>query len=459
MRQRLKKWIEQALTVFVLANLLVGDAQAHGSFDARLDRIVGADRFNFVGWEIEALAEKSAQAAVPIQAYLDDRQRAQFVVDYLDQLRRLNAVAREIDRLYSDPDVGDPEAASVDRRAERDRLRAEIERRRPTAEAIIQDQVAGVLADEGLAIGGRAFPPVLARVTPLPNILILSPRDQIKREPGVTLSARLTVDRADAIEAGVFSQLDKSALVTGIGGLAVYPSMIFETPDLLWLLQVVSHEWTHHWLFARPLGLELLLTEVGGSEALTINETVSSIAGDEIGRLVLKRFYPDIARRDYPFVYDPPKPVENPDAPPPDPEPGAFNFNREMHRTRVQVDGYLAEAHALNVKAEEAEDAGGTDEAKSLRVQASEWIVKAETYMEERRKVFIDHGYWIRKLNQAYFAFHGSYADQPGASGRDPIGPAVRELRARIPEIADFLNAVAPVRSLDDLKRVLAQYP
>ena len=73
--------------------------------------------------------------------------------------------------------------------------------------------------------------------------------------------------------------------------------------------------------------------------------------------------------------------------------------------------------------------------------------------------MFIDHGYWIRKLNQAYFAFHGSYADQPGASGRDQIGPAVRELRAKTPRIVDFLNAVAPVRSLDDLKRVLAQYP
>jgi len=38
-------------------------------------------------------------------------------------------------------------------------------------------------------------------------------------------------------------------------------------------------------------------------------------------------------------------------------------------------------------------------------------IEEAEAYMEERRQEFVAHGYYIRKLNQAYFAFHGAYAD------------------------------------------------
>ncbi len=51
--------------------------------------------------------------------------------------------------------------------------------------------------------------------------------------------------------------------------------------------------------------------------------------------------------------------------------------------------------------------------------------------MELRRQVFVDHGYIIRKLNQAYFAFYGAYADSPvSAAGEDPVGEAVRELRA-----------------------------
>jgi hypothetical protein len=458
-RRRILEWLERLVLLCLFAYFTPGDALPQGSYAAQIERIVGADRFDFIGWELAALVEKSAQAVVPIEAYLDDRQRAQFVVDYLDLTQRLNAVTDDINRIYADPGVGDPDAASAAQRAERDRLRAEIERRRPTAEAIVQDQIAAVLVDEGLAIGGRVFPPVLARITPLPKMLILSPRDEIKREQGASLSAGITVERAEAIESEILARVDKSALVTSIGGLAVYPSMIVETQDLLFLLQVTSHEWTHNWLFLRPLGMNLLLTALRGREALTINETVASLVGDELGILVLKRFYPEIARRDYAFVYDPPAPAEDSSGSASESDPNVFNFNHEMHATRVQVDEYLAEAHALNVKADEAEAASQVDAAESLRAEALEWIVKAETYMEARRKVFVENGYWwIRKLNQAYFAFHGSYADQPGASGADPIGPAVRELRASIPRIADFLNAVAPVTTLSDLQRVLAEY-
>jgi len=59
-------------------------------------------------------------------------------------------------------------------------------------------------------------------------------------------------------------------------------------------------------------------------------------------------------------------------------------------------------------------------------------ITKAENYMELRRQIFVEHGYLIRKLNQAYFAFYGAYAENPvSAAGEDPVGPAVRELRAQ----------------------------
>ncbi len=459
-RPLLQQVFERSLTLAVIAFFLVGDALPSASFDAQLTRVVGADRFDFLGWELESFGEKGAQAALPIQAYLDEKQRAQVVVNYLELSRRLSGVERDINRTYADPGVSDPESASAAQRAERDRLRAEVEQRRPTAEAIVQDQIAAVLADEGLAAGGRVFPPVLARITPLPNILVISPRDEIKREPGMGLSARLGIDRADEIEDALFESADKSALVTPIGGLSLYPSMIVETTDLLGLLQIVGHEWVHHWLLFRPLGMELLLTSIAGGDVLTINETVASLVGDETGILALKRFYPEIAKRDYPFVYEPPKPVEDPDAPPPESDPNAFNFNREMHKTRVQVDEYLATARELRRKAGEAAAAGEEEEARALRSEALDWIVRAETYMEDRRKLFVEKGYWwIRKLNQAYFAFYGSYADRPGASGEDPVGPAVRDLHAKIPRIADFLNAVAPVTSFDELKRVLEQYP
>ncbi len=61
-------------------------------------------------------------------------------------------------------------------------------------------------------------------------------------------------------------------------------------------------------------------------------------------------------------------------------------------------------------------------------------IDQAEAYMEQRRELFVAHGYLIRKLNQAYFAFYGGYQTaSPGEGGSDPIGPAVAAIKHRAP--------------------------
>ena len=77
-------------------------------------------------------------------------------------------------------------------------------------------------------------------------------------------------------------------------------------------------------------------------------------------------------------------------------------------------------------------------------------IEGAEAYMEERRRVFVAAGYPIRKLNQAYFAFHGSYATT-GAAGVSVIGEQVQELRRRSPSLAEFLRTAAGFTSPEDL--------
>jgi hypothetical protein len=76
--------------------------------------------------------------------------------------------------------------------------------------------------------------------------------------------------------------------------------------------------------------------------------------------------------------------------------------------------------------------------------------------MEERRQLFWENGYLIRKLNQAYFAFHGAYADAPGgAAGEDPVGPAVRALREQSDSLADFVNTIAWMTSFVELQRAI----
>jgi hypothetical protein len=79
-------------------------------------------------------------------------------------------------------------------------------------------------------------------------------------------------------------------------------------------------------------------------------------------------------------------------------------------------------------------------------------IKEAEWYMEAQRRYFVAHGYRIRRLNQAYFAFHGAYASAPGASGADPIGPAVRRQWALSDTPRDFVHSLAPVTTLAELR-------
>jgi len=153
-----------------------------------------------------------------------------------------------------------------------------------------------------------------------------------------------------------------------------------------------------------------------------MNETAANIVGGETGRALIERFYPEL-------VPPPPPPADSqPDSessPPPAP---VFDFRAEMHTTRAHVNALLA--------------AGKVQEA--------------ESYMEAQRLVFWDHGYVIRKLNQAYFAFYGSYADTPiGPAGEDPVGAAVRELRARSASLAEFVMRMAPLTSFADLQDLL----
>jgi len=72
--------------------------------------------------------------------------------------------------------------------------------------------------------------------------------------------------------------------------------------------------------------------------------------------------------------------------------------------------------------------------------------------MESQREVLVSHGYSIRRLNQAYFAFHGTYATGPVSV--DPLGGQLRDLRARSTDLRTFLLTVSAVgrdAELEDL--------
>ncbi len=412
-------WVARRASLFLLLALLLvlveGEGPAPGALDTSIDRIVAGVRFDFLSWEADAVWVKVAHGLLQPQRYMTEPDRCALVRDYEAQVGRLHDLQGQVEAVYGDPTVTNPGEATAELRGEMDRLRAGLEARQPLVEAIIQEQVGVVLASEGMGYLGGPLPPVGARFTPLPYLLIVSPRERIASIYQQSLEHGLDLAQQEGIEEQVDDALGVSSLVTPIGGLSAWPAMLLESSNLGWVLEATSHEWTHHYLDLHPLGWAYDSSQ----EARTINETTASLVGKEIGRAVLARYYPDLL---------PPEPSSSP--PPAQPsQPPLFDFRAEMHTTRVEVDRLLAE--------------GQVDEA--------------EQYMEQRRQFFWAHGYRIRKLNQAYFAFHGSYADQPGASGEDPTGPAVLRLREQSESLRAFLARIDSVTTLAELEALLAE--
>ena len=384
--------------------------------------------FDYVEWMLDALMLKNAQVGLDAPGYLSITDQREVVFRYLDLINEIDRLTYEIAVVYADPNQENPEAATIEKRQELRAVRAEEARLGPLAELVIQAQTGTLLEGFGLTTGGQPLPPVLYHVTPLPYALIVSPREKIEQEANISLLPGLSLEERVEVENSVEDTLDKSALVVAIGGVGVYPTMVQSTTDINWLAEVVSHEWTHNYLTLRPLGVNYDTTP----ELRTINETTASIVGKEVGQALIKRFYPEKAP-------PPPAPTPSEEAPLPSapdepdepPAPPRFDFRKEMRITRVRAEELLAE--------------GKIDEA--------------EAYMEERRKVFWDNGYLIRKLNQAYFAFHGAYNDSPGggAAGEDPVGPAVQALRAQSASLAEFLNTIAGVTSFEELQVLINQ--
>ena len=407
-----------SLGLFFLLILLARSSVLPGD---RLEQIRFYTRnieFDFVNWTLQSLGVKLDQALLGTAGFIPDATAPDFVLSYLRLLDEINVVESQISMIYTDPNVADAYSASESLRGRLKDLKKQRHRVEPVAEAILQNQLGIVAAEMGLTLGGQTLPPALFHTTPPPFALIVSPRYLIRQDFSISISPELSLDHLVTLENQVDQALDVSSLVVGIGGIGLYPTMVMETADINWLAEVISHEWIHNYLTLRPLGILYMETPA----LRTMNETTASIAGKEMGRLLVERYYP---------AYLPPPVSSQPDTTQPiEPkDPTKFDFRAEMRKTRVRTDELLQQ----------------------------EKIAEAEAYMEQRRQVFWDHGYHIRKINQAYFAFYGAYADEPGggAAGADPVGAAVRLLRQQSPTLRDFINRIAWMTSFEQLEQVL----
>jgi hypothetical protein len=346
------------------------------------------------------------------QWYLSEEKRKALVLEHLSLIRRKEEIRGEINKIYSASE--EPDVASLPLRKELFELNSRLAQSQDIVEAIVEEQITSILNSEGFGALGYVWPPVKFDFERLPLYLVISPRHEIAVRKGLYLKHGMSLDMQVSIEEEIDDTLDVSSLIVGVGGLSAYPTMIIEIASLDFIAKAVAHEWVHGYLFFKPLGWHYEESQ----ELRTINETVASIAGDEIGELLITRFYPEFAR-----------PIE---------EKGGeereerrerreeeFDFNREMRRIRLRVDELLSQGR----------------------------VEEAEEYMEERRRFLVSHGHYIRKLNQAYFAFYGSYATSPQSV--DPIGPKLVKLRERCDSLKEFMEIVAYITSYEDLERAL----
>ncbi len=386
----------------LLFPLVVGCAPAH-DFNKQLRAITGPYRFDLVKWELSALIREAGK--------LFSRQESteNAAATYFANVERIKMLESEIEAVNVGNRQGDL-ASLEDELGELQQQNAELA---GIVERLLETQIREAFSRQGIfnpvdkyvriKIG---FPPVNIHIGKPPHLLVVSPRDRIESIREVTFLPDMTQEDMESIEAEIDS-LDVSSLVVNLGGIATYPSYVTDKADVRFMLDTAGEEWLHQYLSFTPLGFLYVLDLAGirrNYDIATMNESVASMLSKEIGGIIYQQYY---------------APGEAGDAE--QTTESGFDFSKEMREIRKVVDDYLARGE----------------------------IEQAEEFMEQKRQHLAENGYYIRKLNQAYFAFHGTYADSP--TSISPIGAELKELRSQSDSLKEFLDAVTGMTSRQDL--------
>ena len=283
-----------------------------------------------------------------------------------------------------------------ERTDERDRKKAELLLERRLSQAVSELQL-----DSSLPLFGRVravWPPIDVDLSERLHVLAVSPRDEIRMIRSALLTSNLEREDYDQIEREIEADGRWSAWVGRVGGVALYPASVVSSRDYLSTLQIMAHEWTHHYLGFYSLGLAY----GRGSDMRTINETVADIVGDELG---------DAAAQIPGFA-----------------APATNGEEERRGEIRAATDPILRQLR-LDVDALLSEDR----------------IDEAEQLMDETRQQLIELNRPFRRINQAFLAFRGGY----GASPSSPSlwGERLLSLRASTTSLPEFLILVRDIGS------------
>jgi hypothetical protein len=399
----LKSKIVAVITILILIMLLGVICAPRPHFNSQVNAIVKPSLFSSARWEFNAII---SEIKLSVLGKPGDEINTSAVTRYFDITKQLQGLeASQNSPTSTDPSVTETIA----------HLKAEQAALETATEKTIEQQIRATLTKDGifnpffLKFG---FPPIDFKLNRPPNMLIISPRDRIVEIKSIMLRPDLSTVEMESLEAKV-DNLNVSALVVPLGGLGTtFPTFVNNGTDLRDALVAAVHEYLHQYLAFKPLGFRYVIDLLGISrnyDMVTINETVANMVSKEIGDQIYEEYY---------LQYLPatlPQSITTP----------AFDFNAAMRDIRKTVDAYLANGQAQ----------------------------QAERYMEEQRQFLATKGYYIRKLNQAYFAFYGTYADSP--TSVSPIGTKVAEIRDQSHSLKDFLSKVSRITSVQDLDQLL----
>jgi hypothetical protein len=395
--------------LILMITLASGCATDH-DFNAQVNQITKPYRFDLAGWEFDAIAGK---IGVTLSGGGKTDNATAEILTYFTNAAQIRDLENSLNAISAGNGTGDPGQIQD----EIDKLRQKNEERSEATEKALQTLVSKTLAEQGIYNPAdkyvkikAGFPPVEIHLGDPPHLLIISPRDRIENIKEVKLLPEMSLDDMEKIESEV-DKLGVSSIVEGLGGLSTYPSYVNDNFGLKFAIETAVHEWMHQYLSFTPLGIRYVLDQLGirqDYDIATINETVADMVGREAGDIIYNKYFPQLSESE---------PAET--------TPPAFDFNKAMRETRQNVDGYLARGE----------------------------IEQAEAYMEQQRQYLAANGYYIRKLNQAYFAFHGTYADSP--TSISPIGAELKQLRDKSDSLKDFLDNVVGITSAEDLANEL----
>ena len=376
---------------------------------SNIDLAVGKHSFSITYWEITNIPKKWLHLAWELFPGNKPtaEERIKIINEYLEVTRKL-IKEEKLQETESQSLVYRGKSKSYSNRGYQIQ---ELEDRKKTlqgrAEEAVEAVISDVLRKQGLGFKANILlPPTDFRFETPPLILVTSPRNKITLKESKLVKNVIDPNIRDHIEKKIEEDNITSALVDDLAGLGTYPAFVSDKYDLRQVVRTAAHEWLHNYWIFHSFGRNMW----DSPEMYTLNETAADLAGNELGDRAFLRLGGTIQNNS--SIYSSLE-VSHP------------HLTRILRETRQTVESLLIQ--------------GEIEEAEKL-MRESQWTLKLG-------------GYSIRKINQAYFAFRGNYAESPASTSQ--IGAELKEYRSLFNSTGEFVKSLSKIKSYEQFKQIL----